>query len=344
MYQRFYGLRDLPFELTPNPAYLYFTARHREALSNLEYGLISAKSLTLLVGEAGTGKTTLLKAALESDRCRGVRCVYLNNPALTREEFIATLAESFGLRSEARTSKWILLRELERVVRERRDSGEINALVVDEAQSLSVELLEEVRLLGNVETATEKLLPLVIAGQPSLAERLDDPALRQLKQRVALRCELAPFDLAETAAYVGSRIRTAGGVPSRLFTRDAITVIYDYSQGIPRTISVICDNALVSGMALGRQPVDRAIVVGVCRDFHLRPGESSAPGAESRTATEGGAAASALADTGHGPSDVKGLDLKAAAPAASPDGHDSSYSVATGRAAGRFRLFGGAQG
>jgi type II secretory pathway predicted ATPase ExeA len=274
MYQRFYGLRELPFELTPNPTFLFLSARHREALSNLEYGLSTAKPVTVLIGEAGTGKTTLLRAALESERCRRVRCVYLNNPALTRDEFVETLARRFDLGPAAARSKAVLLAELERVLRDRRTAGEITALVVDEAQSLSIELLEEVRLLANIETATQKLLPLVLAGQPELADRLNDPALRQLKQRVALRCEIAPFDLQETAAYIATRVRTAGGEASRLFTREAVTLIHEFSHGIPRTISVMCDNALVSGMALGRQPVDRGIVMEVSGDFDLQREES----------------------------------------------------------------------
>lgn len=270
MYQRFYGLREAPFELTPNPAFLFLSARHREALSNLEYGLSAAKPVTVLIGEAGTGKTTLLRAALDAERCRNVRCVYLNNPALTREEFVQTLAVCFGLSARAAESKAVLLAELEDLVQTRRANGQITALVIDEAQSLTVELLEEIRLLANIETATEKLLPLVLAGQPELADRLNDPALRQLKQRVALRCEVRAFDLQETAAYIATRVRTAGGEASRLFTREAVTVIHEYSGGIPRIINVICDNALVSAMAMGRQPVDRAIVLEVAGDFELR--------------------------------------------------------------------------
>jgi general secretion pathway protein A len=270
MYQRFYGLRELPFELTSNPKYLFFSARHREALSNLEYGLSSAKAVTVLIGEAGTGKTTLLRAALQSEPCRNVRCIYLNNPALSRDEFIEMLANRFEFGPEAARSKTVLLEHLERSLRERRARGEITALVIDEAQSLSIELLEEVRLLANIETPTEKLLPLVLAGQPELAVRLNDAALRQLKQRVALRCEITPLDLSETAAYIASRIKTAGGEASRLFTREAVVVIHEFSGGIPRTISVMCDNALLTGMALGRQPVDREIVSEVCRDFDLR--------------------------------------------------------------------------
>ena len=141
--------------------------------------------------------------------------------------------------------------------------------VVDEAQTLSIELLEEIRLLANIETADEKLLPLVLAGQPELGARLEDSSLRQLKQRVALRCEIEPFQLSETAAYIATRIKVAGGVPSKLFTREGVSLIHAHSGGIPRIISVICDNALVSGMALERQPVDGSVVLEVCRDFHL---------------------------------------------------------------------------
>jgi general secretion pathway protein A len=282
MYQRFYGLRELPFELTPDPKYLFFTPRHREALSNLEYGLSAAKSITVLIGEAGTGKTTLLRAALASERCANVRCVYMNNPALTREEFVRMLANRFNLSAESAGSKAVLLNELEGVLLERRKRGEITALVIDEAQSLSNELLEEIRLLANIDTPSEKLLPLVMAGQPELSARLEEPGLRQLKQRVALRCEITPFELHETAAYIASRLRTAGGVPSKLFSREAVSLIHEHSGGIPRTVSVICDNALLSGMALERQPVDQAIVLEVCRDFLLRRQAAPVP-----LATEG---------------------------------------------------------
>jgi general secretion pathway protein A len=269
MYQRFYGLRDLPFELTPNPRYLFLTPQHREALSNLQYGLFSAKAITVLIGEAGTGKTTLLQAALDSERCRAVQCVYLNNPALTRPEFIELLARRFGLSARAEESKATLLTELEAILAERRARGQITALVVDEAQSLSLELLEEIRLLANSETATDKLLPVVLAGQPELSDRLNEPSLRQLKQRVSLRCEITPFKLEETAAYIATRIRVAGGEAASLFTREAVTLIHERARGIPRTVSVICDNALLSGLALGRQPVDSAIVAEVVRDFDL---------------------------------------------------------------------------
>lgn len=277
MYQRYHGLRELPFELTPNPKFLFLTPRHREAVSNLQYGLLSAKPVTVLIGEAGTGKTTLLRAALGSEPCRTVRCVHMNNPALTRGEFVEALARRFHLSPRAAESKAVLIGELERSLKESRERGEITALVIDEAQSLSLELLEELRLLANIETPTDKLLPLVLAGQPELASRLNDPALRQLKQRVALRCEIAPFDLNETAACIALRIRVAGGEASRLFTREAVTLIHEYARGIPRTVCVLCDNALVSGMALDRRPVDRAIVLEVVRDFDLHEHEAPLP-------------------------------------------------------------------
>jgi len=267
MYEAFCGLRERPFELTPNPKYLFFSARHREALSTLEYGLAAAKSLTVLLGDVGTGKTTLIRAALESDRCRHVRCITISNPALSRDEFITILAARCGLTSDAGRSKGVLLDELERVLAMRRARGEIMALVVDEAQRLEFELLEEIRLLGNLETATEKLLPLVLAGQPEFADQLEDPSLRQVKQRIALRCELSHFELADTAACIAHRIATAGGTPSELFTLEAVTLIHEISRGIPRTISVLCDNALMCAMAQDRKPVDHHMVLEIARDL-----------------------------------------------------------------------------
>ena len=300
MYQRFYGLRELPFELTTNPKFLFLTPRHREALSNLQYGVCSAKPLTVMLGEAGTGKTTLLRTVLESEQCRHVRWVSLNNPVLTPEDFVRTLAARFELSAEAAESKAAFLDELERVLRERRSRGEVTVLVVDEAQSLSKDLLEEIRLLANIETSEEKLLLVILAGQPEFAERLNDPGLRQLKQRVALRCEIAPFELPETGAYIASRVKTAGGESARLFTREAVMAIHDYSRGIPRTINVICDNALLSGFALGRQPVGRQIVMDVIRDFDLRredaDGRQTAEGADAEVLLESSAGSPDSAD------------------------------------------------
>ncbi len=318
MYQRFFGLHELPFELTPNPKFLFFTKQHREALSNLQYGLFSAKSITLLVGEAGTGKTTLLRAALDSDRCRHVTCVYVNNPALTRTEFVELLANRFSLGPRAAESKTALLEELERVLTERRAHGEITALAIDEAQCLSSDLLEEVRLLANSETATEKLLPLVLAGQPELRDRLNDPNLRQLKQRVALRCEIVPFRLEETAAYMTSRVKTAGGDAASLFTREAVVLIHEQSKGIARTINVICDNALLTGLALGKRIVDREIVREVVRDFDLETTHVRS----NRTPIVQDAPSEAAAGGDTGPASAD--DPPTASQDATPDGEDAS--------------------
>jgi len=272
MYQNFFGLHSLPFELTADPAFLFLGSTQREVLSNLEYGLFAAKSLTVLTGEPGTGKTTLLRAALESERCRHVISVSISNPALTRDEFVATLASAFNIKLET-GSKAALLEALDRELRARRSRGIVTALVIDEAQALSTELLEEIRLLGNLESTHEKLLPLVLAGQTEFAVRLESPALRQLKQRIALRCETLPLTLQETAEYIAGRIVKAGGRPAALFTQEAVAMIHRSSGGIARTIGVICDNALVTGMALERKPVDRAIVAEVCRDFCLPSGD-----------------------------------------------------------------------
>ncbi len=279
MYQEFFGLRELPFNLSPDPRYLYLTARHSEALANLQYGISARKGLTLLIGEAGTGKTTLVRAALESRACRAARALYLNNPTLTRGEFLEFMADGFGLGKDAAVSKASLLKLLERELLNRRQQGVVTALIIDEAQSLPYELLEEVRLLANIETNTEKLLPVVLAGQPELAERMNEPSLRQLKQRVALRCTLGPLTHEETIAYVTGRIRHAGGERSAIFTTDAVELVYRHSRGVPRTISVICDNSLVSGFALQQKPVGATIVREVCRDFdfHVAPDTRHAP-------------------------------------------------------------------
>jgi general secretion pathway protein A len=269
MYLDFYGLRELPFELTANPTFLYLAGGHREALANLQYGLATAKAVTVLTGEAGTGKTTLIRTALASESCRAVRCMHLTNPQLTRDEFVETLARGFSMSHAALGSKAVLLSELEQTLRDRREGGEVLALVVDEAQRMSDELLEEVRLLANIETATQKLLPLVLVGQPELADRLNETALRQLKQRVALRCHLPALSLSETASCIAFRVRRAGGDAARLFTREAVAMIHDVSRGIPRVINVLCDNALLNGFALGRRPVGTDIVRDVVRDFDM---------------------------------------------------------------------------
>jgi hypothetical protein len=183
------------------------------------------------------------------------------------------------LTDRARSSKTGLLLELEELLRQRRAANETTVLIVDEAQSLPLELMEEIRLLTNIETNAEKLLTLVIAGQPEVAKLFTAHALRQLKQRIALRCELKPLDLRETAEYIAGRISVAGGEPVQMFTREAVQLIHERSRGIPRTINVIADNALVNGFAAQQRPVTTVLVREVCRDFDLAPPRVETPAA-----------------------------------------------------------------
>jgi general secretion pathway protein A len=274
MYESFFGLRERPFDLSPNPRYLVLTAAHREALSNLEYAIASRKGLTLLLGDAGTGKTTVIRAAIERQPER-VHCVHLQNPALDRAEFVEMLATLFGLSPRAATSKTALLLELDALLAARHEIGESTVLVVDEAQSLPLELLEEIRLLSNIETREEKLVSVILAGQPELADRLNERSLRQLKQRVALRCELSPLTLQESCTYVAGRIRAAGGVGARAFTREAVTIMHEQAHGIPRTLNVIADNALLTAFATGQRPANSKVVLEVCRDLDLQSGSAA---------------------------------------------------------------------
>lgn len=265
MYERYYGLVERPFDLSPNPRFLCFTAQHREALVHLQYGLAGRPGVTMLVGEAGTGKTTLIRAALQAANGSST-IVHLSNPTLTRSEFFDYLAAGFGFSAEAGKSKVEFLRELERRLAA---ADGLLALVVDEAQSVPYELLEEIRLLTNAEAPNGHSLAVALVGQPELARRLDEATLRQLKQRVVLRCELTPLSLKDTAAYISARVKTAGGEATRLFTRDAVVAIHQHSTGIPRVISVICDNALVNGFAADQKPVGANVVSEVCRSLAL---------------------------------------------------------------------------
>jgi general secretion pathway protein A len=270
MYETFYGLRERPFDLTPNPGYLFLSHRQREALSTLRYALKGPRGLMLMIGEAGTGKTTLVNTALSELGSGDTECALLSNPTLTRNEFYEFLASSFQLPGEASRSKARFLLDLGDYVSQRHAAGKLTAILFDEAQSLPYELLEEIRLLSNIETPTTKFLTVVLAGQPELAARLNEPQLRQLKQRIGLRCELTAFDLSETAAYVAGRIRIAGGAPAEIFTRNAVDAIFQGSGGVPRVINVICHNSLIGGFASETKPIPRRLVEEVLNDFDLK--------------------------------------------------------------------------
>jgi general secretion pathway protein A len=269
MYEQFYGLRERPFELGPNLRFLFLPEPHREALSNLEYGIASRKGVTVLTGEVGTGKTMMVRAAIaraDSDSL----CVHLANPRFTRDELFTFIAREFKLGDEAADSKVNCLAALEERLIENLNRGEHTTLIVDEAQSAPDDVLEELRLLTNMEVGHDRLLSMIFVGQPEFGERLDRPEFRHLKQRVALRCSLRALTLHETAAYIATRIRIAGGTAVDVMTREAVQAIHKVSGGIPRVISVLCDNVLVTGFAAQERPVNSRIVQEVSRDFHLR--------------------------------------------------------------------------
>jgi general secretion pathway protein A len=269
MYEQFYDLRERAFDLMADSRFLCLLPNHVEALSSLKYALQRPRGIALLLGDAGTGKTTLTRAAIaDMPEPRGA-VIYLSNPTLTRNEFVEFLALSLGLSEGASHSKGRFVLELERHLAARKAVANTTALVIDEAQSLPDEILEEIRLLGNMEAAGDRLLTIVLVGQPELGERLNRPSLRQLKQRVAQRCLLPPLDAREVPVYIATRLEVAGGEASSVFTDDAITIIGQASGGIPRVISIMCENALVTGFALNERPVGRSTVMEVCRDFQL---------------------------------------------------------------------------
>jgi general secretion pathway protein A len=271
MYEQHFGLREQPFDLSANTKFLFLSAQHHEALTHLRYGLSGRPGITLLVGEAGMGKSTLIRAALQSERPESSRIALLSNPTLTRSEFYEFLAGEFDFSREAAASKTQFLVELAAAIDVCHASDGVLALIVDEAQSMPFELLEELRLLTNIEGDSKHSATLVLVGQPELSDRLENASLRQLKQRVALRAELRPFTLRETAGYIAARITVAGGRADAVFTRDAVIAIHEGARGLPRTISVICDNALVTGFADNVKPVGSDIIAAVCADFHLPP-------------------------------------------------------------------------
>ena len=281
LYLDFYGLRERPFKLTSNPCRLLLTPGHTEALSALQYGLGTRIGMMLLAGEAGTGKTTVVRAALASQPSEG-RFVTISNPILTRGEFLEHLKNGFGLTASAAASKTALLEELTAVLADDLASRRPAALVLDEAHTAPFEILEEVRLLSNLEADDEKLLPVVLVGQPELVDRLNQPELRQLTQRIAVRASLGTLDLRETIAYVAGRIDLAGGQGPSIFTSGAVDVIHAASRGVPRTINVIGENALVAGFAVGERPIGVGTVLDVSADLDLRPPDPSTSASNTR--------------------------------------------------------------
>jgi general secretion pathway protein A len=263
VYLGFYGLSESPFELSCDPRFVYHTARHRDAFSHLQYGLASGRPLTVLLGEPGMGKTTLLHAALQSNRCRDIQSIYIANSSGAQERLVDVVLAHLG--AEQPSSAAPPLDTLQDVLADRRLRGLATALVIDEADSLSDERFNEVCALVASQPEGTPVLPLILAGQLALGARIDRSPLRQLPPHASMRCELVPLELPQTASYILWRARAAGGAAGALFTREAVMLIHELSNGVPRMISVICDNALLSAFQQQIKPVTRDIVADVCR-------------------------------------------------------------------------------
>jgi general secretion pathway protein A len=270
MYLEFYGLREMPFGLTPDPGYIFKTESHLEVLATIRYAIEHNKGLVVITGEVGTGKTTILRAALQQFTDE-VLCVYIFNPFLTASEFFEQVADEFGLDLSRSASKPELLAALGRFLAERHSQDLRTVLIIDEAHGLPTSLLEEIRLLMNFETSTEKLLQVVLSGQPELHEVLNRPALRQLKQRVSLRCQIKPLSLFEINKYIRFRLKQAGATNVNLFDNAAVGLIGHVSQGIPRVVNNICDNALLYGYAAGAEMITRDTIEEVVETLDLSP-------------------------------------------------------------------------
>jgi general secretion pathway protein A len=269
VYKSFYNLKLNPFEITPDPSFLFSTPRHNEALASLYYGVRARKGFVVLTGEVGTGKTMLVRCVLELLRRTGVAFAYVFNPSLSPLEFIRYIAGDFGLPVAGKAKDELVLC-LSSFLVERHQRKLSTLLVVDEAHYLSPEVLEEVRLLTNLETTQQKLLQIVLAGQPELDQMLDSFELRQLKQRIALRCHLEPLNADETRGYVQRRLQI-GGVPPEvpIFSEAAVIAIFRHSSGFPRLINTICENALLSGYARRTAVIPTEVIDEVAHDLRL---------------------------------------------------------------------------
>lgn len=268
MYQKFFGLRESPFNVNPDPRYLFMTKQIQEALAGLTYGIQNRKGFILLTGEVGTGKTTLLNRLLDWLRGQKVATAYIFNSQLEVNHLFDFIMADFEIPYESREKSQVLLR-LNQWLLERYRAGETAVLIVDEAQNLSPEVLEEIRLLTNLETATEKLLQIVLTGQPELEEKLKLPQLRQLRQRITLRCRTAPLSLDETFGYIAERLRIGGASGEPIFSKEAIQTVHMYSRGIPRVVNLLCEHSMINAYVDSLRPVPAHLVEEVAREFQL---------------------------------------------------------------------------
>jgi len=270
MYKEFFGLNRNPYEISPDPYFLFPTPRHNEALASIYHGVLHHKGFVVVTGEVGTGKTLMVRCLLELLRRANVAFANVFNPGLSPLEFLRYIAFDLGLKATD-PSKAALLFELNNYLISRHQAGLTTALVVDEAQHLEPEVLEEIRLLTNLETPQRKLFQIVLVGQPELENKLDSPHLRQLKQRIMLRCRLEPLNEEETKAYVLLRLdRAKANSPApQIFSDEALGAIFRYSKGIPRLINTICENALISAYAEKNATVHLSTIDDVAHDLRL---------------------------------------------------------------------------
>ena len=269
MYKKFFGLQANPFNPNPDPRFLFLTGATREALAALAYGIRNKKGFLLLTGEVGTGKTTLINRLLEWLNEENVATAFIFNSRLNEGEFFDFVLHDFGIDCNAPEKSQRLIRLNEWLVdryRERRAA----VLIVDEAQNLSAEVLEEIRLLTNMETTREKLLQIVLSGQPELEEKLRLPELRQLRQRITIRCQTCPLTRDEMQSYVAERLRIAGANGTPIFSLEAVDTIYKHSGGIPRIANLLCEHSLINAFAEEIRPVPARIVEEVSHEFELQ--------------------------------------------------------------------------
>ncbi len=245
MYLEFYGLRQPPFDITPNPRFLFHSTKHREAFNHLLYGIQQRKGFVQLTGEVGAGKTTLCRALLEQLDARFSTALILN-PVLSGDELMKAIATEFGLEVKGRDRMETMATISDFLLRQTL-GGKETVLIVDEAQNLTEELLEQVRLISNIETDDRKLLQIVLMGQPELRDRLNSPRLKQLRQRITVRYHLSPLSRTEVGQYIQHRLSLAGSKGMPTFTGPAIWRVFNYSKGIPRLVNALCDKALLAG-------------------------------------------------------------------------------------------------
>jgi len=285
MYKSFFGLKVSPFNVNPDPRFLFLTKQIEEALTGLMYGIQTRKGFITLTGEVGTGKTTLINRLLDWLHHRRARTAFLFNSRMNTTQLIDFILAEFEIQCESK-SKSQQLMKLNHWLLDRYRSSETVVLIIDEAQNLTYPVLEEIRLLTNLETSTEKLLQIVLSGQPELEEKLKLPQLRQLRQRIMLRCKTTSLSKEQTHEYITERLTTAGAGPESIFGPQAMDMVYLYSLGIPRVINLLCEHSLVNAFVEQQRPIQPKIVEEVAREFQLDEVEPIAPDGGSRIDTD----------------------------------------------------------